>query len=154
MRSPKASFPRHTGLDPAVRRAATTCPIVTMISASLALTAATADALAIPTEFVEKDFWVVELLRSLFQPSTVSADVTIALKGGTSLSKGFGLIQRFSEDVDILVVPAEAIDSGRIDRELKAIISRGSANLWFDECQVKVGPARGEEPCPGCKCDQ
>jgi predicted nucleotidyltransferase component of viral defense system len=66
----------------------------------LALTAATADALAIPAEFVEKDFWVVELLRSLFQPSDVSADVTIVFKGGTSLSKGFGLTQRFSEDVD------------------------------------------------------
>ena len=35
----------------------------------LALTAATADALAIPAEFVEKDFWVVELLRSLFNDS-------------------------------------------------------------------------------------
>ena len=107
----------------------------------LALTAATADALAIPAEFVEKDFWVVELLRSLFQPSAVSADVTIVFKGGTSLSKGFGLTQRFSEDVDILMVPAEGIGSGRIDRALKAIISRAAADLGLDEPQVKVGPS-------------
>ena len=107
----------------------------------LALTAATADALAIPAEFVEKDFWVVELLRSLFLPRNFSADVTIIFKGGTSLSKGFGLTQRFSEDVDILVVPAEGIGSSRIDRELRAIISRAATDLGLDDSQVKVGPS-------------
>ena len=79
------------------------------------ITGATAAALAIPAEFVEKDFWVVELLRSLFHPSAVSADVTIVFKGGTSLSKGFGLTQRFSEDgvrADALLEDGEASGVG------------------------------------------
>ncbi len=107
----------------------------------LALAAVTADAFAMPAEFVEKDFWVVELLRSLFRPSEVSSGVAVVFKGGTSLSKGFGLTQRFSEDVDILVVPDEGIGSSRIDRALKAIIGRGALDLGLDESQVTVGPS-------------
>jgi len=50
---------------------------------------------------VEKDFWVVKLLQLLF----VEKDFLKhhVFKGGTSLSKCFGLIQRFSEDVDITI---------------------------------------------------
>lgn len=107
----------------------------------LALTAATAEAFAIPAEFVEKDFWVVELLRSLFPLANVIADLSIVFKGGTSLSKGFGLTQRFSEDVDILVIPVVGIGSSRIDRALKAIISRAAIDLGLDQSQVKVGPS-------------
>ncbi len=44
---------------------------------------------------VEKDYWVVHTLWSIQQ-----AEFDIWFKGGTSLSKGFGLIHRFSEDID------------------------------------------------------
>lgn len=50
---------------------------------------------------VEKDFWVCYLLEHLFHKSDF-ADF-IVFKGGTSLSKAFGLIQRFSEDVDLIL---------------------------------------------------
>ena len=50
---------------------------------------------------VEKDFWVCYLLEHLFHKSDF-AD-SIVFKGGTSLSKAFGLIQRFSEDVDLIL---------------------------------------------------
>lgn len=48
---------------------------------------------------VEKDYWVVHALWALHQ-----GPFDIWFKGGTSLSKGFGLIQRFSEDLDLKVM--------------------------------------------------
>lgn len=50
---------------------------------------------------IEKDFWVVWLLEHLFALSPVIGPFTF--KGGTSLSKGFNAIQRFSEDIDISI---------------------------------------------------
>jgi len=50
---------------------------------------------------VEKDFWVVWLLEQLFALSPTVGSFTF--KGGTSLSKGFSAIQRFSEDIDISI---------------------------------------------------
>jgi len=50
---------------------------------------------------VEKDFWVCWTLDALF--NGLPGGPRLLFKGGTSLSKGFGLIQRFSEDIDITV---------------------------------------------------
>lgn len=50
---------------------------------------------------VEKDFWVVWTLDKLFR-SPLLCD-KIIFKGGTSLSKVFGLIRRFSEDIDLIL---------------------------------------------------
>jgi hypothetical protein len=50
---------------------------------------------------IEKDFWVVWLLEKLFELSPTLGPFTF--KGGTSLSKGFNAIQRFSEDIDISI---------------------------------------------------
>jgi predicted nucleotidyltransferase component of viral defense system len=47
---------------------------------------------------VEKDYWVTHTLWALH-----AAGFEVWFKGGTSLSKGFGLIQRFSEDLDLKV---------------------------------------------------
>jgi hypothetical protein len=49
---------------------------------------------------VEKDYWVTHTLRALHD-----LGLAIWFKGGTSLSKGFGLIERFSEDLDLKVEP-------------------------------------------------
>jgi Nucleotidyl transferase AbiEii toxin, Type IV TA system len=51
---------------------------------------------------VEKDFWVCWSLDALFN-SLDPGGPRLLFKGGTSLSKAFGLIQRFSEDIDITV---------------------------------------------------
>ncbi len=59
--------------------------------------------LGISSAIVEKDYWVTQALRVLARE--FSAD--FIFKGGTSLSKAYGLIERFSEDVDILVVPRD-----------------------------------------------
>lgn len=56
----------------------------------------TATDLHISASLVQKDYWVTHVLWSL-----VECGFEIWFKGGTSLSKGFGLTQRFSEDLDL-----------------------------------------------------
>ena len=66
---------------------------------------------------IEKDYYVTEALRIV----AGSAD-RIIFKGGTSLAKGWNLIQRFSEDIDIFLDPEAfqpALGKNAIDRELK-----------------------------------
>ena len=54
----------------------------------------------LPQVIIEKDMWVTAVLRALF--ALPYAD-NLSFKGGTSLSKCFDLIERFSEDVDIAI---------------------------------------------------
>jgi hypothetical protein len=62
-----------------------------------------ATALGIQAVILEKDFWVSWLLGLLFaQPELAPF---LVFKGGTSLSKVFGVIDRFSEDIDLCLVP-------------------------------------------------
>lgn len=64
-------------------------------------TVAAADKLGVSELIVEKDFWVVWILERLFALSPKLGPFTF--KGGTSLSKGFKAIERFSEDIDISI---------------------------------------------------
>jgi len=50
---------------------------------------------------IEKDFWVCLVLRTLFTDSTFKD--SLVFKGGTSLSKVYGVIERFSEDIDLVL---------------------------------------------------
>ena len=52
--------------------------------------------------YVEKDFWVCLVLDVLFNRRP-RGHPRLLFKGGTSLSKAFGLIERFSEDIDLVV---------------------------------------------------
>jgi hypothetical protein len=62
---------------------------------------------SIAPALVEKDYWIMHCLYGLQR-----LGMTFVLKGGTSLSKGFQVIDRFSEDIDILIEPPA-------DREVK-----------------------------------
>lgn len=59
------------------------------------------EALGLQAFSVEKDFWVCWILRELFTMPAVGEHLTF--KGGTSLSKAWRIIQRFSEDIDIII---------------------------------------------------
>jgi hypothetical protein len=69
---------------------------------------------------IEKDYYVTEALRII----AVTAGDKVIFKGGTSLSKGWNLIQRFSEDIDVFLDPhafQPALGKNGINRELKKL---------------------------------
>lgn len=55
----------------------------------------------LPEAIVEKDLWVCCVLDHLFHRSGFAG--SMVFKGGTSLSKAYGLIERFSEDIDLIL---------------------------------------------------
>ena len=57
----------------------------------------------IPVALIEKDYWVTHTLWALHETG-----LDVWFKGGTSLSKGFGIIRRFSEDLDLMILPGTA----------------------------------------------
>lgn len=77
---------------------------------------------------VEKDYWIMHSLYGLKQQG-----FQFELKGGTSLSKGFGIIKRFSEDIDIRFEPPAgmAVKTGKNhDKEIH-IESRRIFYYWL-----------------------
>src|SRR5271170_901240 len=93
---------------------------------------------------VEKDFWVCWVLRVLYH-SIPAGSPRLLFKGGTSLSKAYGLIQRFSEDIDITVFredlnePASVEDLERLSgkkRKAKLDAIRDACRSWV------TGPLR------------
>ncbi len=80
----------------------------------------TGQRLSCAPENVEKDFWVCWILDALYNRAGI--EERLLFKGGTSLSKAFDLIQRFSEDIDITVfrddLPGDPFPS---DDELRAM---------------------------------
>ncbi len=82
--------------------------------------------LRIPPGDIEKDIWVVEVLRSIVRPIE---GARVVFKGGTSLSKAYGLIERFSEDVDLLIVANAGIGAGQLERVLKTLPRRAAEEL-------------------------
>jgi hypothetical protein len=94
---------------------------------------------------VEKDFWVCWTLRELFWLPGIGEHLTF--KGGTSLSKAWKLIERFSEDID-LVVDKEALGFGRDSAPDKAPSKKQSKarlealmSACRDWVQGTLGPA-------------
>jgi predicted nucleotidyltransferase component of viral defense system len=79
---------------------------------------ATAQHMGIPEVFIEKDYWVCLALMEIF-----SSDISnlIVFKGGTCLSKCHNLIQRFSEDIDLVVIPVEGESTNQFSKRMKTI---------------------------------
>lgn len=66
------------------------------------LVRAVSDEKQVAPDLVEKDYWIMHCLFGLQQQG-----YRFELKGGTSLSKGFGIINRFSEDIDLRIEPRD-----------------------------------------------
>ncbi|MCG8532622.1 MAG: nucleotidyl transferase AbiEii/AbiGii toxin family protein [Desulfovibrionales bacterium] len=79
---------------------------------------ATAQHFGIPEVYIEKDYWVSLVLKELFA-SEISDQVVF--KGGTSLSKCHHLIERFSEDVDLVVFRVGNEADNQLKKKLKII---------------------------------
>src|SRR5271154_2975068 len=80
---------------------------------------------------LEKDFWVCWLLGILFESEFAGS---LVFKGGTSLSKVFGVIERFSEDIDLSLSP-------EFLKLPKAGTSRNQADKWMRKAEVACGTA-------------
>src|SRR5438445_8783683 len=80
---------------------------------------------------LEKDFWVCWLLGILFESEFAGS---LVFKGGTSLSKVFGIIDRFSEDIDLSLSPAFL-------KRPEAGTSRNQANKWMTRAEAACGAA-------------
>jgi hypothetical protein len=105
--------------------------------------------LGINEAFVEKDFWAIEVLRVCAAGDEIVVDgaakpVSVVFKGGTSLSRVYGLIERFSEDIDILVVFPPGTGTGSRGNSLKRIAVRVQEHLGLSDesCEV-VGSTTG-----------
>ena len=79
---------------------------------------------------LEKDFWVCWLLAVLFESRFGSA---LVFKGGTTLSKVFGVIDRFSEDIDLSLAPSFL---GLSEAELPSPLSRTQAEKWMKKAEA------------------
>lgn len=79
---------------------------------------ATANYLQIPEIFIEKDYWVTYTLHQLFHSDVKDL---IVFKGGTSLSKCYGSIKRFSEDIDLVIVKNEGDSGNALKGRLKGV---------------------------------
>lgn len=91
----------------------------------------------IAVQLVEKDYWLMHVLWAIH-----SCGLQYELKGGTSLSKGWGIISRFSEDIDIKIFPPENLKvySGKNQSKPKHRESRQAYFDWLLE-ELKVAGA-------------
>lgn len=78
----------------------------------------TAQHMGLPEIYVEKDYWVTLALRRIFEGTTAGFTV---FKGGTALSKCFTYINRFSEDIDLVLIKEEGLSANQLKERLKRI---------------------------------
>lgn len=103
-----------------------------------------ADKRGLAPQIIEKDFWVCWTLRRVFDlPDPPAA---ILFKGGTSLSKAFGLIDRFSEDID-LVLDRDGLGF-KNDRDPAQAPSRKQRQRLIDELRAASSAAVRERLLP------
>lgn len=81
---------------------------------------------------VEKDYWIMHCLYGLQQ-----LGMPFQLKGGTSLSKGFGIIKRFSEDIDIQIEPPKCMDV-KIGKNHTKPAHRESRKRFYDSLEGTI----------------
>lgn len=78
----------------------------------------TADQLKIAPIYVEKDYWVTFALSTIFN-NEIGADTVF--KGGTALSKCYNMIDRFSEDIDLVVLRRDGESNNKLTTKIKTI---------------------------------
>lgn len=103
---------------------------------------ATAQHLSLRPLFVEKDYWVTYVLKNL---ANSEHREKVIFKGGTSLSKAYGYIERFSEDIDLAILSPGDYSDGKMKAMLKKIsadITKGLSIIEGHPAEVKFGKNR------------
>ncbi|MGB2525737.1 nucleotidyl transferase AbiEii/AbiGii toxin family protein [Flagellimonas sp. SN16] len=82
----------------------------------------------IQVQLIEKDYWIMHVLHGL-----KGQGLDFELKGGTSLSKGYGIIDRFSEDIDIHIKPPADMEVNESPKNTKpkSVQSRKEFYDWL-----------------------
>ncbi len=88
----------------------------------------------LPEIYIEKDYWISNALRNLAHSELSKA---VVFKGGTSLSKAHKLVERFSEDIDLVLIDINQSDAKR-KRLLKAVEKVTAHGLDEVEDQERV----------------
>lgn len=101
---------------------------------------ATAQDMNLPVLYIEKDYWVTYLLKRL---SLSKYNNSAIFKGGTSLSKAYKLIDRFSEDIDLAVI-ADNLGSNQIKTLIKNI-EKDMLDANFSEIKEHKQVSKGSE---------
>ena len=92
--------------------------------------------------YIEKDYWVTFALYQIFKNEIGKETI---FKGGTALSKCFGLIQRFSEDIDLVVLRKESETGNQLKTKIKKIskcVSNVLPETEIDGITNKIGMIR------------
>ncbi|MCP5162859.1 MAG: nucleotidyl transferase AbiEii/AbiGii toxin family protein [Hahellaceae bacterium] len=88
----------------------------------------------LPPNFLEKDIWVTEILRLLYDEKFLG-DMSVAFKGGTALSKCWKAIERFSEDIDLSIHWADLAAAEDETKAWKASVQSGNQQQKFRKQQ-------------------
>ena len=102
----------------------------------------TSEQLNLPPIYIEKDYWVTYVLHTIFKNEIGKEAI---FKGGTSLSKCFGLIDRFSEDIDLVVRRDKSETDNQLKRKIKKvtkIVSDILREVEIPDITHKVGMSR------------
>lgn len=102
----------------------------------------TAQQMNIPEIYVEKDYWVTFALHTIFNHD-IGKDTIF--KGGTALSKCFNLIERFSEDIDLVVLRHDGESNNKLTNKIKKIsevINTVLPEVVVEEVTHKMGMNR------------
>lgn len=78
----------------------------------------TAQKMNLQPEYIEKDYWVTYTLFTIFN-NDIGKDTVF--KGGTALSKCYNMIERFSEDIDLVVLRREGETDSKLKSKLKSV---------------------------------
>ncbi|WP_426095370.1 nucleotidyl transferase AbiEii/AbiGii toxin family protein [Flavobacterium sp. DSR2-3-3] len=102
----------------------------------------TSQQMNIPEIYVEKDYWVTFALHTIFHDEIGKHTI---FKGGTALSKCFNLIERFSEDIDLVVLRHDGETNNKLTNKIKKIsevINAVLPEVVVDEVTHKMGMNR------------
>lgn len=97
--------------------------------------------LNIPEHVVEKDYWVT---KTLFNLSNYEHKEYVVFKGGTALSKGYELIKRFSEDIDLALHP-DGVGEGKIHKRMGDALHRVVTAIKDDSFTVDENEKESEK---------
>lgn len=92
--------------------------------------------------YIEKDYWVTYALHTIFKHEIGNQTV---FKGGTALSKCYGLIERLSEDIDLVVVNSGDENDNQLKKKIKTItnvVSEILPETYLDGVTHKIGMIR------------